>query len=288
MKKLPLTFLLVIIAGCIHAQQNSALHTNINGLDVAYQKAGTGPALILLHGFTQDSRVWKNQVEGLSKNFTIVAWDAPGAGLSADPPDNYRMSNWADCLAILLDTLNIPKAHVLGISWGGVLAQEFLQRHPEKVLSLILSDTNPGWAALSDSVAKARVIECTKDTTLSFNEFVKKYLPGMFSDSVKAETKEELGKIIAGTHKKGFQLMVAAIAASDMRKLYSTIKIPVLLLWGEKDKRAPVSIAYQMNKAIPGSRLKIIKGAGHVSNMQQPERFNKIVKEFCLSLNEKK
>ena len=92
MKKIFLFPWLVGSLSITSAQQNSMLYTNVNGLSVAYQKAGTGPALILLHGFTQDSRVWKAQIEGLSKYFTVIAWDAPGAGLSADPPENFEIS----------------------------------------------------------------------------------------------------------------------------------------------------------------------------------------------------
>jgi pimeloyl-ACP methyl ester carboxylesterase len=198
------------------------------------------------------------------------------------------MTDWADCLAIFLDSMHIKHAHVLGISWGGVLAQEFYKRHPEKVLSLILADTNAGWGSFSDSTAGVRLEACIRDTARPAESFVEKYLPGMFSDSVKAETKKDLARIIFDTHRKGFVLMAAAIAHSDMRRLLPNIKVPVLLVWGENDKRAPVSVAHEMNHAIPGSKLEIIKGCGHVSNMEQPQCFNNLVRKFCLTLKQKK
>jgi len=273
----------------ISAQQSSMLYTNVNGLSIAYQKAGTGPALILLHGFTQDSRVWKTQIESLSKYFTVIAWDAPGAGLSADPPDSFTISNWADCLVRLLDSAGIIQAHILGLSWGGLLAQEFYHRYPARVLSLILADTYAGWTgSLSDSIAKVRLQRCIHDSALQPNEFVPKYLPGMCGDSVKPETTTELSKIMSGTHPKGFRLMATALAIADTRSLLPLMKVPVLLIWGELDKRSPINVAHQMHNSIPGSKIEIITGAGHVSNMERPEQFNKLVKEFCSTVLNKK
>lgn len=267
------------------AQQSSMLYTIVNGLSIAYQKAGTGPALVLLHGFTQDSRVWKTQIEGLSKYFTVIAWDAPGAGLSADPPDTFNISNWADCLAGLLDSAGIKEAHILGLSWGGLLAQEFYKRYSARVLSLILADTYAGWTgSLSDSVARVRLKSCIHDSELPPSEFVPKYLSGMFSDSPKPATKEALSKIMSDTHPKGFRIMAKALAIADTRTFLTSIKVPTLLIWGESDKRSPISVSHQMHDAIPGAKLEIIVGAGHVSNMERPEQFNNIVKEFCLSV----
>jgi len=108
---------------------------NINGLRVAFEKAGEGEALVLLHGFTQDSRVWRPQIAGLADRLTVIAWDAPGAGQSADPSDSYMIGNWAESLSGLLDHLEISQAHILGLSWGGLLAQEFYRRYPSRMLS---------------------------------------------------------------------------------------------------------------------------------------------------------
>jgi pimeloyl-ACP methyl ester carboxylesterase len=117
----------------------------VNGLSVAYERAGEGPALVLLQ---DDSRVWRPQLESLSAQFTVIAWDAPGAGQSSDPPETFGLGDWADCLAGLLDVVGIQRAHILGLSWGGVIAQEFYRRHSARVLSLVLADTYAGWKGL--------------------------------------------------------------------------------------------------------------------------------------------
>jgi pimeloyl-ACP methyl ester carboxylesterase len=90
----------------------------VAGGEIAYREAGEGPALVLLHGFLCDSRCWRTQLAGLSSEFRVVAWDAPGAGASEDPPDTFTMGDWAHSLAGFLDALRISKAHVLGLSWG--------------------------------------------------------------------------------------------------------------------------------------------------------------------------
>jgi pimeloyl-ACP methyl ester carboxylesterase len=100
------------------------------GLSIAYRRSGAGPVLALLRGFACDSRMWRPQLEGLARDFTVVAWDATGAGLSSDPPDSFETADWADCLAGVLDELGARRAHVVGLSWGGIVAQEFYRRHP--------------------------------------------------------------------------------------------------------------------------------------------------------------
>jgi pimeloyl-ACP methyl ester carboxylesterase len=81
----------------------------LEGLSVSYQLAGDGPALVLLHGFSYDSRAWRPQIEGLSDQFTVIAWDAPGAGQSADPPDTFGISDWADCLEAFLAAIKVER-----------------------------------------------------------------------------------------------------------------------------------------------------------------------------------
>jgi pimeloyl-ACP methyl ester carboxylesterase len=270
------------------SHKGSVLYAHINNLRIAYQRSGNGPALVLLHGFTQDSRVWRTQIQTLSENFTVIAWDAPGAGMSSDPPENFSMNDWAFSLAALLDSVNIKKTHILGISWGGVLAQEFYHRYPQYVLSLILADTNPGWSSFGDSTAQARLSSCMNDALFTPRELAAKYLPGMFSDFASEKVKEELWEIISDFHPTGFRLMAKAIALADLSSLLSKINVPTLLLWGEADKRSPVQIGYKMKEKIPGAIIKIIPEAGHICNMENPDKFNKIVKEFYLSLSGKK
>jgi len=230
--------------------------------------------------------VWRPQLESLSKKFTVIAWDAPGAGQSSDPPETFGISDSADCLAGFLDSAGIKQAHILGLSWGGLLAQEFYQRHPERILSLILADTYAGWKGLLPAqITKERLSACLQDASLPPSEFVAKYLPGMFSDSPTQEQRKELASIMSDFHPVGFKLMAIALAKADTRNLLHNIRIPTMLVWGDADKRSPLSVAYQMRDAIPGAKLEVISGAGHDSNLEKPDLFNSIVYDFCLTLS---
>ena len=118
----------------------------VEGLRIGFRRAGDGPQLVLLHGALGDSRAWREQLEDLSDEFTVVAWDAPGCGGSADPPDDSRLADYADSLAGLIDELDLHRPHVLGHSFGGGLALEPYRRHPQLPRSLVLAGAYAGWA----------------------------------------------------------------------------------------------------------------------------------------------
>jgi pimeloyl-ACP methyl ester carboxylesterase len=119
---------------------------HINGLRIAFRRQGAGPPLVLLHGGLSDSRQWRRQLEALSAAFTVVAWDAPGCGQSSDPPEHFRLADYADCLAAWIAALGLERPHVLGLSFGGGLALELYQRHPTVPRTLVLASAYAGWA----------------------------------------------------------------------------------------------------------------------------------------------
>lgn len=258
------------------------MDVRVRGLDVAYERAGQGPPLVFLHGALCDSRVWRRQLAGLADEFTVVAWDEPGAGRSADPPEKFTLSDYSDYLAAFIEALELGAAHVAGLSWGGVLAQELYRRHPESVASLILAGTYAGWkGSLSEEECATRLEGAGRLSTLPPDEFVRAFLPGVLSDDAPEELVDELLAIMADYHPISVRITAPAIAASDQRDLLPRIRVPTLLVWGETDARSPLHIARQFLDAIPSSRLVVIPGAGHVSNMEQPDRFNAALREFC-------
>ena len=172
----------------------------------------------------------------LSGQFTVIAWDAPGAGRSPDPPETFGIRDWADCLAAFLDAVGIQRPHILGLSWGGLLAQEFYRRHAARVRSLVLADTYAGWkGSLSAPIPEERLAACLRDASLPPAEFVPRYLPGMFSPSPRPEVRDELARIMSDFHPLGFRLMATALARADTRDLLPTIQVPTLLVWGDAD-----------------------------------------------------
>jgi pimeloyl-ACP methyl ester carboxylesterase len=249
------------------------LRADVDGLSIAFRRAGNGPELVLLHGFLFDSRAWSPQLDALSKHFTVIAWDAPGAGQSSDPPETFTVGDWAKCLAGFLDVLNIERAHIIGLSWGGILSQEFYRRYPSRVRSLVLADTYAGWrGSLSETVCEARLAECLRDASLPASEVVSKYSAGMHSEA-------------ASFHPLGFRLMATSSAKQDLRDLLPAISVPTLLVWGDADVRSPMNVAHELYRAIPGARLAMIPAVGHLSNFEAPIEFNEAVRDFCLSLS---
>lgn len=239
--------------------------------------------LVLLHGFLCDSRVWRPQLEGLSNDFTVIAWDAPGAGQSSDPPESFRMQDWADCLAGLLDVEGVESAHVVGLSWGGMVAVAFYRHQPHRMRSLVLADTYAGWeGSLGKAMSDERLAACLRDSSLPAQELVPKYLPSIHSGSASLEQREEWASIMADFHPAGFRLM-AETSAPDTSDLLRTIRVPTLLMWGDADARSPLSVAHQFHDAIPNAKLVVIPGAGHVSNLEAPAQFNAEVRSFCLA-----
>jgi pimeloyl-ACP methyl ester carboxylesterase len=211
-----------------------------------------------------------------------VAWDAPGAGSSSDPPDTFTTSDYARCLASFLDALGIARAHVVGLSWGGILAQEFYRLYPERLRCLVLADTYAGWkGSLPERIWQERLATCLLDSTGPSDALAAKLLPGMFTDAASQDVREELSVIISEFHPIGFRLMSMSSAEMDTRDLLSSIAVPTLLLWGDDDRRSAMHIAEQLRAVIPGAELAVIPNAGHVSNMEQPEAFNAYLRRFC-------
>lgn len=256
----------------------------VDGQTIAYRQAGQGPVLVLLHGFLCDSRCWRHQLAQLSDRFRVVAWDAPGAGSSSDPPATFTTASYVHCLAGFLDAIGIDRAHILGLSWGGILAQEFYRLCAGRVRSLVLADTYAGWrGSLPEPVWRERLATCLLDASGPPEALVARFLPGVFTDAAPQHLRQELSAIVAEFHPVGFRLMTLSSAEVDTRDLLPRIDVPTLVLWGEDDRRSPITTAEQFHTTIPGAELVIIPNAGHVSNMEQPEAFSAHVRRFCLS-----
>jgi pimeloyl-ACP methyl ester carboxylesterase len=220
----------------------------------------------------------------LSDQFRVVAWDAPGAGTSSDPPNTFTTASYVQCLAGFLDAIGIERAHVLGLSWGGILAQEFYRLYAERFRSLVLADTYAGWrGSLPETVWKERLTTCLQDASAPPAALVAKFLPGVFTDTAPQHVRDELSTIVTEFHPVGFRLMSLSSAEVDTRGLLPNIGVATLVLWGDDDRRSPLHVAEQLAAAIPGAELAIIPNAGHLSNMEQPDVFNGHVRRFCLS-----
>jgi pimeloyl-ACP methyl ester carboxylesterase len=256
----------------------------LEGLRIAYERAGAGPPLILLHGYVGDGvTTWRRQLEELSDEFTVVAWDAPGAGRSSDPPESFGMAGYADCLAGFVAGLGLERLHVAGLSFGGALALELYRRHPTIPMTLVLVSAYAGWAgSLPADVAEQRLRQALELSDLSPDQFVGALLPTMFSPSTPPGVVGEFGATLRQFHPAGFRAMARA-SSENLRDALPDIDTPALLLYGDKDVRAPLNVAQDLHAAISGSRLVVLPGAGHLCNVEAPEEFNREVRNFLRS-----
>ena len=252
-----------------------------NGLEIAYQRVGSGPPLVLVHGAAADSRMWQPQLDALADEFTVVAWDEPGAGCSSDVPADLRLEGYASCLAVLIDGLDAGPAHVAGLSSGGTIVLELYRHHPELVATLILIDTYAGWkGSLPEEEVLARVAGGRQMLAAPAHQF-DPTIPGLFAGDPPAAFVPLLQAMAEGVRPGSLGTLLTVMAGADQRDLLPRIAVPSLLIWGEQDARSPLSVARQFLGAIPDSTLVVIPGAGHVSNLEQPGRFNEAVREFC-------
>ena len=251
------------------------------GLTIAYERRGDGPPLVLLHGGMNDHREWSRQLDGLSDGFALVAWDAPGCGASSDPPETFRMADYAECLVGLLEALELDRPHVLGLSWGSTLALELYRRRPEIPRSLVLTAAYAGWAGslLPEEIAE-RLERLLEQIDRPAREWVREHVPTLLTERAPAEMAAELEAIMADSRTAGLRPMLHAMAEADLRDVLLTISVPTLLLYGEEDARSPGDVAERMHAAIPGSTLVVLPGVGHQANVEAPEAFNDAVRAF--------
>ena len=250
-------------------------------VEIAYERAGDGPLLVFVHGALEDGRVWQPQIAALADEFTVVVWDEPGAGRSSDVPANFGLADYAYCLAALIDELALGPAHVAGLSWGGTVVQELYRHHSDLVATLILIDTYAGWkGSLSEEEVRARVTGVRQILAAPPGGF-DSALPGLFAGDPPVQFLSLLEEMAADVRPQSMPTALRVMAAADQRDLLPRIAVPTLLIWGELDARSPLSVARQFEQAIDGAQLIVLPGAGHMSNLEQPEEFNTAVRGFC-------
>jgi pimeloyl-ACP methyl ester carboxylesterase len=254
---------------------------DVQGLRIAYERAGTGPAAVLLHGYVGDgATTWRRQIDALSGEFTMVAWDAPGAGSSSDPPEPFGMSGYSDCLAGFLVRLGLERPVIVGLSFGGALAIDFCRRHPAVPAALVLASAYAGWAgSLSPEATAQRLRQAETLSHLTPEQFRATLLPTMFTDGTAQEERERLGATLLAFHPAGFRAMARA-SAEDLRDALPHLTLPTLLIYGDQDVRAPLDVAHRLHSAIPHSRLVVLPGVGHVCNVEAAQDFNSALRDF--------
>jgi pimeloyl-ACP methyl ester carboxylesterase len=254
---------------------------DVAGIRVAYERAGEGQPLVLLHGAVSDSRVWAPQLDALADEFAVVAWDAPGCGRSEDPPGSFRLPEYADSLAGLLAALGLGPAHVVGHSFGGALALELACRHPELVSTLIVVGGYAGWAgSLPAAEVERRLRFALEAADRLPGGFDPESMPGLFSEKLSPESAVALGTMMSESRPVATRAMALALAEADLREALPSIDAPTLLLYGDADERSPLPVAADLHGRIATSTLVVLPGLGHMCTLEDPDLVNAEIRAF--------
>jgi pimeloyl-ACP methyl ester carboxylesterase len=245
------------------------------GAKLHYDVHGSGPALILTHGYSATLDMWQGQVEPLARDHTLVLWDMRGHGKTDGPahPDLFSEAETVADIAALLDVIHAKRAVVGGLSLGGYMSLAFHLRHPERVRALLILDTGPGFRKAEAREAwNARAMDTAKSLESKGLDLLRELSPE------RATSK----------HRSAAGLAMAArgmLTQRDARVIESlpNIRVPSLVVVGDEDTPFLASADYMAAK-IPGAKKVVIANAGHASNMDQPQAFNTAVIDFLHGL----
>jgi pimeloyl-ACP methyl ester carboxylesterase len=249
------------------------------------ERNGHGPPLVLLHGLPGDSRVWRRQLDDLSDDFSVVAWDAPGCCQSSDPPGAFGTSEVALVLAGFIEQLELERPHVLGLSWGSGIALELYRVAPTVLRSLVLASGYAGWAgSLPKEVLAQRLDAYLTASRTPPHEALREWGAGLFSPTAPQDLIDEVLAISSGFHPDALAALARSFAETDLRSVLPTIDVPTLVLHGDADTRSPLNVGQSLHTAIPGAQLVVLHDVGHVSNVQAPQAFNAEARRFLRSV----
>jgi 3-oxoadipate enol-lactonase len=247
---------------------------------LAVSVAGEGSFVLFLHGIRGNRCNWAAQLEAFSKGYRAAAWDARGYGESDDHPGALHFEYFSGDVLRVLEHFGAKQAHLVGLSMGGRIARNVALRYPERLKSLSLVSTTPGFDAMTTDDVRRFVTERRSAPT---PESVRRLLgsraePGAF---------EALWESVRTIREESYRKTLEASVAQDRGAPIENIRVPTLVVSGDEDTVYPEAQARELARRIPGAQLAMIQGAGHLPNLEQPQRFNKIVMDF-IKAQEKK
>jgi 3-oxoadipate enol-lactonase len=256
----------------------------VNNISVSYTDEGpnNAPVIIFIHGFPFHKEMWNMQLEALSENFRVIAYDVRGHGNSYSGTDDFSIELFVKDLISLMNTLEIAKSSLCGLSMGGYIALKAIENHPYRFDSLILCDTSCKADSPEAKDKRMKTIEIILENGVG--KFADDSIKNFFAQEsflTKKEVIAEVREIMINSSEKS--IIKTLIALSGRLETCSTlwkIKVPVLILVGDEDKITPPEAAQFMHAEINGSVLSVIKNAGHLSNLENPDQFNNELKRF--------
>ena len=251
---------------------------------IAYQIEGDGPALIFLHGIGGNKDNWKRQMDFFCSTHTVVAWDARGYGDSDDYDGSLHFRDFSHDLLRLIDHLGFEKSHLCGLSMGGRIILDFWEVYPDRVLSLALVDTFPGFDDSFSMEGREKFIRERRQPLVEDGkepaDIAPLVAPGLVSPTASKEIINELIASMNKLHKFSYIKAIESMTRYESVTDVSEIDVPVQVIVGQEDKLTPPSISRKMHGQIKDSRLSIIPGSGHLPNIEKPVEFNSSMKNF--------
>lgn len=258
-----------------------------NGQNLYYEIHGEGPPLVLVMGIGYDATLWGlHQVPAFSKSFQVIAFDNRDVGRSSQAKGPYTIADMADDIAALLDGLEITKAHMLGISMGGMIAQEFALRHPDRLDKLVLTGTGAAnGRAKFDPIS---VWSFVKDHDAEGLTFAAQQFIWLFSETFRRnhEAVDQTLQMLASNPNpvsaEAYKRQADAYVKHDVLKQLENVKAQTLVVSGERDRLTPPWTCREVADAIPNAKFELVEGPGssHVLPLERPDDFNRIALEF--------
>lgn len=250
------------------------------GIAVEYE--GAGEPVLFMHGIGGNRRNWHDQLTAFAPHFKAIAWDARGYGDSDDYEGPLNFNAYADDAVRVLDHFGIDKINLCGLSMGGRIAMDFATRHAGRLKTLMLCDTHKGFAGMSQE-ARTAFIASRKEPLLNGKE--PKDIAGPVAKTLLGPNASKLAHdrlvdSMSRLHKESYIKSIEASVNMDVRNDLGSIKVPTLVVVGSADTLTTVAMAQSIADDIPGSELAIIDGAGHLVNIEEPDKFNEIVIAF--------
>jgi pimeloyl-ACP methyl ester carboxylesterase len=261
----------------------------VGEIEMAYDDVGSGPPLVLLHGFPFNRSMWSEQAEALSARYRVITPDLRGLGettAAADGDEPATMNLMAQDVAALMERLGIARAAIGGLSMGGYVALALVHKFRLRVRALVLADTRP--QADTDEARANREQQAQKALAEGMDSLADAMLPKLLAPSTLSEQPsivERVRRMITSTRAEGAAAALRGMAQrSDRTFFLPDIIAPTLIIVGSEDRITPLADAELMRREIRGSRLEVIEGAGHVSNLERPMQFNYALKDFLDAL----
>ena len=251
----------------------AAIDTRAGRIGFAEQGGGGATPIVFLHGVGSDKSVWAPQLDHFGRERRAVAFDYPGYGESELCPGASR-DDYAAAILSAMDALEIDRAHVCGLSLGGVVAIAMHAVEPRRCESLILADS---FAAHPDGRGiYERSVAASADLRALAEGRADMLLAQPADPEIRAQVVETMARIDPAAYRLGAE----AVWLADQRGRAAAIRVPALVICGAEDKVTPPALSHDLAALIPGARYSEIPAAGHLSNLEQPAEFNRIVDEF--------